>query len=81
MRDFWGLLGMNVPFAAILCVLCWRLTKVGFLTASTYPLALGAVAVWFAFQTWGIIRTNRDLILGNKVYPKEDRYELSLIHI
>jgi len=45
MRDFWGLLGMNVPFAAILCVLCWRLTKVGFLTASTYPLALGAVAV------------------------------------
>ncbi|NDH21817.1 MAG: MFS transporter, partial [Rhodobacteraceae bacterium] len=25
MRDFWGLLGMNVPFAAILCVLCWRL--------------------------------------------------------
>ena len=72
-RDFWGLLGMNVPFAAILCVLCWRLQKVGFLNAGNYPLAIGAVAVWFAFQTWGIIRTNRELILGTKVYPKEDR--------
>ena len=68
-------------FAAILCVLCWRLGKVGFLTPSTSPLAFGAVAVWFAFQTWGIIRTNRDLILGNKVYPKEDRYEFRQVAI
>jgi len=81
MRDFWGLLGMNVPFAAILCVLCWRLQKVGFLNAGTYPLALLAVLVWFGFQTWGIIRTNRDLINGVKQYPKEDRYEFKQVAI
>ena len=81
MRDFWGLLGMNVPFAAILCVLCWRLQKVGFLNTGTYPLALLAVLVWFIFQTWGIIRTNRDLIMGTKVYPKEDRYEFRQVAI
>jgi NNP family nitrate/nitrite transporter-like MFS transporter len=81
MRDFWGLLGMNVPFAAILCVLCWRLQKVGFLNAGTYPLALLAVLVWFGFQTWGIIRTNRDLINGVKQYPKEDRYDFKQVAI
>jgi NNP family nitrate/nitrite transporter-like MFS transporter len=81
MRDFWGLLGMNVPFAAILCVLCWRLQKVGFLNAGTYPLALGAVLIWFIFQTWGIIRTNRELIMGTKTYPKEDRYEFKQVAI
>ena len=81
MRDFWGLLGMNVPFAAILCVLCWRLQKVGFLNAGTYPLALGAVLIWFIFQTWGIIRTNRELIMGTKIYPKEDRYEFKQVAI
>ncbi|NCG16336.1 MAG: MFS transporter, partial [Synechococcales cyanobacterium H12SWP_bin.12] len=81
MRDFWGLLGMNVPFAAILCVLCWRLQKVGFLNAGTYPLAIGAVLIWFIFQTWGIIRTNRELIMGTKTYPKEDRYEFKQVAI
>ena len=40
-----------------------------------------SVAVWFAFQTWGIIRTNRELILGTKVYPKEDRYEFRQVAI
>tara|TARA_B100002051_G_scaffold105544_1_gene100701 strand:- start:3457 stop:5025 length:1569 start_codon:yes stop_codon:yes gene_type:complete len=80
-RDFWGLLGMNVPFAAILCVLCWRLKKVQFLDDNTYPIALLAVLIWFAFQTWGIIRTNRELILGTKIYPKEDRYEFKQVAI
>ncbi len=81
MRDFWGLLGMNVPFVAILSVLCWRLKKVGFLDEGTYPLALFAVLIWFAFQTWGIIRTNSELIAGTKIYPKEDRYEFKQVAI
>ncbi len=78
-RDFWGLIGMNVPFAAILSVLCWRLQKVGFLTSSTYPIALIAVLAWFIFQTWGIIRTNIELLNGTKIYPKEDRYEFKQV--
>lgn len=80
-RDFWGLIGMNVPFAAILSVLCWRLQKVGFLTSSTYPIALIAVLAWFIFQTWGIIRTNIELLNGTKIYPKEDRYEFKQVAI
>ena len=70
MTDFWGLMGMNVPFAAILAVLAWRLNKVGFLDDTTYPLAMLAVLAWYVFQSWGIIRTNKDLITGKKVYPE-----------
>ena len=81
MRDFWGLMGMNVPFAAILAVLAWRLNKVGFLDDTTYPLALLAVLAWYVFQSWGIVRTNKDLITGKKVYPKEDRYEFKQVAI
>ena len=80
-RDFWGLIGMNVPFVAILSVLCWRLQKVGFLTSSTYPIALLAVLAWFVFQTWGIVRTNIELLKGTKIYPKEDRYEFKQVAI
>ena len=81
MTDFWGLMGMNVPFAAILAVLAWRLNKVGFLDDTTYPLALLAVLAWYVFQSWGIIRTNKDLITGKKVYPKEDRYAFRQVAI
>lgn len=81
MTDFWGLMGMNVPFAAILAVLAWRLNKVGFLDDTTYPLAMLAVLAWYVFQSWGIIRTNKDLITGKKVYPKEDRYAFRQVAI
>ncbi|TGG91230.1 MAG: NarK family nitrate/nitrite MFS transporter [Aphanocapsa feldmannii 277cV] len=80
-KDFWGLMGMNVPFAVILAVLAWKLNNVGFLDTTTYPLALLAILAWYGFQSWGIIRTNKDLILGKKVYPKEDRYEFKQIAI
>ncbi len=81
MRDFWGLIGMNVPFAAILCVLAWRLQKVNFLNDTGYTIALLLVLAFFIFQTLGIIRTNKDLITGAKVYAKEDRYEFKQVAI
>ncbi|GCE65753.1 NarK family nitrate/nitrite MFS transporter [cyanobiont of Ornithocercus magnificus] len=80
-RDFWGLIVMNIPFTAVLCLLCWRLQKVGFLNARAYPLALLAALIYFVVQTIGVIRTNRDLIIGTKIYPKEDRYEFSQVAI
>ncbi len=80
-RDFWGLLGMNVPFAAILAVLAWRLQKVGFLNSSGYTIALLLVLAFFISQTLGIIRTNKDLLAGRKSYPKKDRYEFKQVAI
>ena len=80
-KDFWGLIGMNVPFAAILCVLAWRLQKVNFLDSSGYTIALLLILAFFVFQTLGIIRTNKDLISGLRTYPKEDRYEFKQVAI
>ena len=53
MRDFWGLMGMNVPFAGILAVLAWRLKTVGFLNEATYLMALLAILIWYGMQSWG----------------------------
>ncbi len=80
-RDFWGLIGMNVPFAAILVVLAWRLQKVKFLDSTGYVIALLLILAFFVSQTLGIIRTNKDLLTGRKVYPKEDRYEFKQVAI
>lgn len=81
MRDFWGLMGMNVPFAGILAVLAWRLKTVGFLTEATYPVTLLAILAWYGMQSWGVLRTNWQLVTGKKVYPKEDRYEFKQVAI
>ena len=81
MRDFWGLMGMNVPFAGILAVLAWRLKTVGFLNEATYPLTLLAILAWYGMQSWGVLRTNWQLVTGKKVYPKEDRYEFKQVAI
>lgn len=81
MRDFWGLIGMNVPFGVILAVLAWRLQKVKFLDDTGFAIAIVLVLLFFGFQTWGIIRTNKELIAGTNVYPKEDRYEFKQVAI
>ena len=81
MKDFWGLIGMNVPFAAILCVLAWRLQKVKFLDSTGYVIALLLILAFFVFQTLGIIRTNKELLAGMRSYPKEDRYEFKQVAI
>lgn len=80
-KDFWGLIGMNVPFAAILAVLAWRLQKVGFLNPTGYAIALLLTLAFFISQTLGIVRTNKDLLSGKKTYPKEDRYEFKQVAI
>jgi NNP family nitrate/nitrite transporter-like MFS transporter len=72
---------MNVPFAAILAVLAWRLQKVKFLDSTGYVIALLLILAFFVSQTLGIIRTNKDLLTGRKEYPKEDRYEFKQVAI
>lgn len=80
-KDFWGLIGMNVPFAAILCVLAWRLQKVQFLNDTGYTIALLLILGFFVVQTLGIVRTNKELVFGGRTYPKEDRYEFKQVAI
>jgi len=69
MRDFWGLLGMNVP-------VCSHSQRAGlaasrrltFLMNTGYTIACLLVLAFFRGPTLGIIRTNKlDLIKGTKV--------------
>ncbi len=78
-RDFWFLMMMNVPLNVILGVLAWRLSKVGFLTTGgMYIVWLGLVGLYL-FQAYGCWNVNKDLVLGKKRYPPEERYNFSQV--
>jgi NNP family nitrate/nitrite transporter-like MFS transporter len=78
-RDFWFLMLMNIPLNVILGVLAWRLSKVGFLTTGgMYIVWLGLVGLYL-FQAYGCWNVNKDLVLGKKRYPPEERYNFSQV--
>ncbi len=78
-KDFWFLLMMNIPLNVILGVLAWRLSKVGFLTTGGMYIAwLGLVGLYL-FQAYGCWNVNKDLVLGKKRYPPEERYNFSQV--
>ncbi|NEO26427.1 MAG: MFS transporter, partial [Kamptonema sp. SIO4C4] len=80
-KDFWFLMFMNVPLVGVLAVLAWRLSKIGFLDQT------GLILVWlgllglYCFQAYGCWQANKDLMLGRKHYPPEDRYNFSQVAI
>jgi MFS transporter, NNP family, nitrate/nitrite transporter len=78
-RDFWFLMLMNIPLVGILAVLAWRLGKAGLLDTTgltvTY-LALFGLYLFQAYKCWDV---NKDLMLGKKRYPAEDRYNFSQV--
>ncbi|NES17788.1 MAG: MFS transporter [Symploca sp. SIO3E6] len=80
-KDFWFLMLMNVPLIGILCVLAWRLTKVGFLDQTQLYLVWACLVGLYLFQAYGCWQVNKDLLLGNKRYPPEERYNFSQVAI
>ncbi|EKV00822.1 nitrite extrusion protein, nitrite facilitator [Leptolyngbya sp. PCC 7375] len=80
-RDFWGLMLMNLPLTGILVVLAWRLKKVGFLNEGTFGLAIAALIALYLFQAYNCWTVNKDLLSGAKRYPAEDRYRFKQVAI
>ena len=81
MRDFWGLLLMNLPLSGILVVLAWRLKNVGFLTPGTFGLVIVGLVALYLFQAYNCWSVNKDLLSGAKRYPAEDRYKFKQVAI
>lgn len=79
--DFWFLMLMNVPLTGILMLLAWRLTKVGFYGISTMYIVWGFLVGLYLFQAFGCWQVNKDLVLGKKRYPPEERYSFSQVAI
>ncbi|WP_031294470.1 MFS transporter [Leptolyngbya sp. Heron Island J] len=80
-RDFWGLLLMNLPLTGILVVLSWRLKKVGFLNETTFGLVIAGLVALYLFQAYNCWAVNKDLLSGAKRYPAEDRYKFKQVAI
>ncbi|MBO9999086.1 MAG: MFS transporter [Cyanobacteria bacterium SID2] len=78
-RDFGFLMLMNVPLVGILAVLAWRLSKVGFLDQTGLLAVWGGLIGLYLFQAYGCWQVNKDLLLGRKRYPAEDRYNFSQV--
>lgn len=78
-RDFWFLLVMNIPLVAILGVIAWRLTKVQFITSTTFLIICVLLVGLYAFQSFNIYKANKDLLTGRKQYPPQERYKFSQV--
>jgi NNP family nitrate/nitrite transporter-like MFS transporter len=72
---------MNIPLAGVLCVLAWRLSKVGFFNQTQLYIAWACLAGLYLFQAYNCWAVNKELILGEKRYPASDRYSFSQVAI
>ena len=80
-RDFWFLLLMNIPLIGVLALLAWRLSKVGFLSGTQLYIVWAFLLGLYLFQAYKCWDVNKDLVLGKKRYPAEDRYNFSQVAI
>jgi NNP family nitrate/nitrite transporter-like MFS transporter len=78
-KDFWFLMLMNIPLSGILAVLAWRLSKVGFLNTSQLYIVWAFLLGLYLFQAYNCWDVNKELMVGQKRYPAEDRYEFSQV--
>lgn len=80
-KDFWFLIGMNVPMYAALAVLVWKLSPsgVGLLTdAYVWPIWIGLMAL-FAFQMHQIWGVNKETLKHGAA--EHDKYEFKQVAI
>lgn len=80
-KDFWFLVGTNIPLTGVLMLLAWRLSKVGFFNQGQLYIAWLCLLGLYAFQTYKAWDVNKDLMTGKKSYPPEDRYNFSQVAI
>ncbi|MDY6804195.1 MAG: MFS transporter [Cyanobacteriota bacterium] len=80
-KDFSFLMLMNVPLTGVLCLLAWRLSKVGFFNQTQLNIAWACLFGLYAFQAYNCWATNKQLVAGEKKYPPADRYKFSQVAI
>lgn len=80
-KDFFFLMLMNIPLVGVLCLLAWRLSKVGFFSQGQLYIAWLLLFGLYVFQAYNCWATNKELIAGEKHYPPADRYQFSQVAI
>jgi NNP family nitrate/nitrite transporter-like MFS transporter len=80
-KDFFFLMLMNVPLVGVLCLLAWRLSKVGFFSQGHLYIVWLFLLGLYVFQAYNCWATNKELMAGEKHYPPADRYQFSQVAI
>ena len=80
-KSFFALALTNIPILGALALIAWRLQLVKFLTpTATYVIWVSLVAL-FALQTYQAFKVNREVVLGEKVYLPQDRYQIGQVFL
>jgi|TARA_B100000959_G_scaffold76692_1_gene81478 NNP family nitrate/nitrite transporter-like MFS transporter len=82
-RDYYFLLGMNVPMYLALGVLSWRLSPdgVGLIDSGTAWVLGGVLLLMFVFQTSQIYRVNKEMLQNPESVPEMHRYKFDQVAI
>jgi MFS transporter, NNP family, nitrate/nitrite transporter len=79
--DFYGLLAMNFGLICALGLLAWRLAQKKLHFLNDFQM----YGIWFfllllyAYQSYQAWLTNKDVVLGNKTFPPNERFEFGQV--
>lgn len=79
--DFYFLLLMNLPLTGVMMLLAWRLKKATLYSEGVMFAIWAVLGAIYLFQAYNCWQANRELMIGTKHYPKEDRYSFSQVAI
>lgn len=78
-RDFWFLMVSNIPLIGVLGLLAWRLQEAGLFSPGILYTIWALLAGLYLFQAYKCWDVNKELMLGRKRYPAEDRYSFNQV--
>jgi MFS transporter, NNP family, nitrate/nitrite transporter len=78
-RDFWFMLLMNIPLVGALGLISWRLTKVKFISSTTFAVICVLLVGLYLFQAYNAYKANKPLMTGEKHYEASERYRFSQV--
>ncbi len=80
-QSFWALILSSFPLFCAMGLITWRLTLVKFIDTSMmyviWVILLGLFLVQ-SYSTWDV---NRDVVSGQKTYPRGERYKMSQVMV
>ncbi|WP_017324213.1 NarK family nitrate/nitrite MFS transporter [Synechococcus sp. PCC 7336] len=79
--DFYFLLLMNLPLTGVMCLLAWRLWRQDLYSANMLYIIWAILGAIYLFQALNAWNANRELMVGTKHYPSDDRYSFNQVAI
>lgn len=78
-RSFWAYMVSNFGLIFALGLLAWRLMQSKFLTPTGMYITFAGLAALYAYQSYQAWQVNKELLLGKKTYPPQERYQFGQV--